>query len=554
MISLLISWIVTATVTPLLGYLLVKFRPSTAAHLAHKENVYDTKFYRLFKQSLIWCLNHKKIVLLATITCFVASIALLGAVNKEFFPDSTRPEIAVSITLPAGASQQATEETARAFAERIGNDPAVASYSYYVGMGAPRFVLPFDQTFQKNNYAEFIIVAKDMHSRVELTNRIYQLFQQDFASARGNIKVLQTGPPDPYPVMLRVTGYDHDKVRDIAGQVGAAMAATNQLTNIHGDWDEKSSIVRLQIDQDKARILGVSSKALASSLQTQISGLPIAEFRENDKTVNILFRGVKDNHHNFSRIKDINVHIGNGKYVPLDQIAKITYDAEEGLIWRRNLKPTITVQANIIPGIAATGNDIAQKVYDQIAELRNTLPLGYSIEIGGPLERSVKAKALLLEPVPMMIFVILTLLMFQFQNIPKMLMILLTAPLGMIGVSISLLITGRPMGFVVQLGILALSGIIIRNSVILIDQIDLQIKAGESIWDSIINATIHRFRPIMLTAAAAILGMFPLMSSIFWGPMAVALAGGLSVATVLTLIVLPVMYAAWYRVSPPDHI
>ena len=352
--------------------------------------------------------------------------------------------------------------------------------------------------------------------------------------------------------MLRVSGFEHYKVREIAGQVRTAMAANPNLTNINCDWDEKSPIMHLQIDQDKARVLGVTSKALATSLQAQISGSPIAEFRENDKTVNMVFRVANDNHNDLSRIKDMNIHIGNGKYVPLDQIAKITYDAEEGLIWRRDLKPTITVQANIIPGVDATGNDIAQKVYDSLTDVRTNLPLGYNIAIGGPLEGSAKARNLLLEPASMMIFVILTLLMFKFQNIPKMLLILLTAPLGMIGVSISLLVTGKPMGFVVQLGILALSGIIIRNSVILIDQIDLHLNAGESLWNSIINATILRFRPIMLTAAAAILGMLPLMSSIFWGPMAVALAGGLFIATILTLIVLPVMYAVWYKVQP-DH-
>lgn len=550
-VSLLISWIVTATVTPLLGYLFVKFRPSSATksgHAEHEQDVYNNKFYRVFQQFLVWCLHHRKIVLSVTLACFIGSLALLGAVKKEFFPDSTRPELVVSLTLPAGASQQATEEAAKAFAERVGADPAVASYSYYVGKGAPRFILPLDQTFAKSNFAEFVIVAKDMKTRVELTGRLHQLFQQDFSNVRGNIKVLQTGPPDPYPVMLRVSGYEHDKVREIAGQVRHAMAAVPTLMNVHGDWDEKSTIMRLQIDQDKARILDVSSKALATSLQAQISGASIAEFRENDKTVNMVFRVANDNPNDFSRVKDMNIHIGNGKYVPLDQIAKITYDAEEGLIWRRNQKPTITVQANIMPGAAGpTGNDITQKVYDDLKDLRAALPPGYSIDIGGSLERSVIARNLLLQAAPMMVVVILTLLMLQFQSIPKMLIILLTAPLGIIGVSISLFLTGMPMGFVVQLGILALCGIIIRNSVILVDQFELHLKAGESMWDAIIDSTIFRFRPIMLTAAAAILGMIPLMSSIFWGPMAVALAGGLFVATILTLIVLPVMYAAWYK-------
>ncbi|HEY3426513.1 MAG TPA: efflux RND transporter permease subunit, partial [Negativicutes bacterium] len=345
----------------------------------------------------------------------------------------------------------------------------------------------------------------------------------------------------------RVTGYDHEKVREIAKQVSDVMTANPNLYDINFDWNEKNKVMHLSVDQDKARMLGIDSQSLALDLQTQLSGAAIAEFYEQDKTVGIVFRMDYQNRKDLSNIKDLPIHIGNGKYVPLDQIAKISYDAEEGLIWRRDLKPTITVQADVRPEI--TGNDATKKVYADLAALRQQLPPGYSIDIGGSLERSQQSMDFLLKPVPVMIVIIITLLMIQLQKIPLMILAVLTAPLGIIGVSLSMLLTMRPMGFVAELGILALSGMIIRNSVILLDQIEQHIKAGETPWDAIIDSAVLRFRPIMLTAAAAILGMVPLIPSTFWGPMAVAIAGGLLGATILTLLVLPTMYAAWFKVK-----
>ncbi|WP_232035711.1 efflux RND transporter permease subunit [Methylomusa anaerophila] len=546
-LALLISWIVAATVTPLFGYALVKVKPAGNEH-DHNINIYDTKFYRKFKRLLVWCLQHRTIVLGVTAVCFVASIPLLGLVKKEFFPPSTRPELIVDLTLPEGSSLKATEAVAKDFAGRLKDDPTIVNYSYYVGKGAPRFVLPFDPAFNKSNFAEFVIVAKDIDTRIALAGKIDQLLKTDFDNVLGNIKILQTGPPSAYPVMLRVSGYDHEKVREIAETVRSTMVANPDLLNINLDWNEKNKVMHLTIDQDKARLLGLNTQTLANSLQAQLSGTPIAQFREKDKTVDMVFRISPADRNNLANIQNMNIHIGNGKFVPLDQIAKISYDAEEGLIWRRNLKPTITVQANAAPGI--TGNDATTQTYAALQDLRASLPPGYSIDIGGPTENSANSSKALLGLVPVMILIIITLLMLQLQSIPKMILTLLTAPLGLIGVSTGLLLTGKAMGFVVQLGILALSGIIIRNSVILIDQIDLQLKAGDSTWNAIINATIHRFRPIMLTAAAAVLAMIPLVFSVFWGPMAVAIAAGLIVATLLTLLVFPTMYAAWYKAQP----
>lgn len=544
-ISLLISWVVAGTATPLLGYSLVRIAPASNVH---DFDIYDKKFYRWFKGILTWCLTHRKQVLIATAACFIGSVFLLGLVKQQFFPASTRPELIVDLRLPEGASLQATEQEARKLAEHLADDPNIVNFTYYVGQGAPRFVLTADPTLPNNSFAEFIILARDANTRNLLESKVKELSAIELPNVRVNTKVIQTGPPDPYPVALRVTGYDHDKVREIAGQVRDLMAANPVLREVNLDWNEKNKVLHLAIDQDKARLLGIDSQSLASSLQSMLSGAPVAEFREKDKTVSIVYRVDAENRKELSRIKNLNIHIGNGKFVPLEQIAKISYDAEEGLIWRRDLKPTITVQANVIPGVM--GNDATKKVYDDLKGLRASLPPGYSIDVGGPLEQSIKASGFLLQPVPAMIVIIITLLMFQLQSIPKMLLTLMTAPLGIIGVSLALLLTGRPMGFVVQLGILALAGIIMRNSVILIDQIEQQINAGETVWNAIINATVIRFRPIMLTAAAAILGMIPLISSVFWGPMAVAIAGGLFGATVLTLLVLPTMYAAWYKINP----
>lgn len=543
-IALLISWLVSVLITPLLGQLLIKVKP--AAKSGH--DIYDTKFYRLFRRVLIWCLCRKKLVLGVTMLCFLSSIFLLKFVKQEFFPPSIRPELIVELTLPEGASLKATEQEAKRFAESLADDANIDNYSYYVGEGAPRFVLTTDPKLPANNYAQFVIVAKNTQAREVLNKKIDDLFADKFVNVRGNVKLIQTGPPSPYPIMLRVAGYDHDKVREIAQQVSIAMAANPNITDINFDWNEKSKTMHLSVDQDKARMLGIDSQTLATNLQTQLSGADISEFREKDKTVDVVFRIDSQNRNNLAHIKDLNIHIGNGKFVPLEQIAKISYEAEDGLIWRRDLKPTITVQANVTKG--ATGNDAAKLVYANLEKLRNDLPPGYSITIGGSLESSQKAIGYLLQPVPVMLIIIFTLLMFQLQKMSLMILTVLTAPLGIIGVSISMLLTQRPMGFVSELGILALSGMIIRNSVILIDQIEQHIKDGETVWDAIIDSTILRFRPIMLTAAAAILGMIPLMASTFWGPMAVAIAGGLFGATVLTLLVLPTMYAAWFKVKP----
>jgi multidrug efflux pump len=549
-IALLASWIVAATVTPLFGYLLIK--PSSKKDKQKKHSIYDTKLYRLFKQALLWCLTHRKIVLAATLLLFIASIGLFRFTKEEFFPASTRNELIVQLKLPEGSSLKNTESIAAQFAQELQDNPLIDYYTYHVGEGAPRFVLTFDPTFNKTNFAEFVIVAKNTEARSKLNKTVSEILNEDFPSVQSHTKVISTGTSADYPIMLRVEGLDHDKVREIAKQVQTIMRSDSATQNVNMNWDEKSKVMHLSIDQDKARTLGITSEALASTLQTELSGTAITEFRERDKTIPLIFRFDTQFRNDPAVIKDLSIHIGNGSYVPLAQIANISFAAEDGLIYRRDLKPTITVRAEIKS--EAAGDDITRKVYNNLSELRSSLPSGYSIKYDGATEESIKATKMLLTPVPAMIIVIMVLLMLQLQSISKMILTLLTAPLGIIGVSIGLFLTEKPIGFTVQLGILALSGIIMRNSVILIDQIDQHLADGESLWDSIIHAALSRLRPILLTAAAAILAMIPLISNIFWGPMAVAIGAGLLVATVLTLLVLPVMYAVWYKVdSKPPH-
>lgn len=549
-LALLISWFVSVMVAPLLGYILLKKKSGSATEF--HADIYNTKFYQRFKIILIWCLTHRKVVLGTTAVCFIGSILLFGVVKKEFFALTTRTELIVEMILPEGTSIGETERTAQRFAQYIHGDSRIERYAYYTGKGAPRFVLSFDPVLPDSNYAQFIIETKDVKARTELNQRVQELLAENFTNTLGHVKVILNGPPSPYSVMLRVSGYEHQKVREIATQVRNIMANNPKLHTVNMNWNEKNKVIRLEINQDKMRMLGIDSQRLALELQAQLSGAIVGELREKDKTVSMIFRMDEEYRNSVSKIKDITVHIGNGQVVPVDQIANIAYAAEDGLIWRRNLKPTITVQSEVVSGI--TGNDATKEVYDSLQQLRNELPDGYNIEVGGSVEKSNISAGYLLQSIPLMVIIIISLMMIQLQNIPKMFLTLLTAPLGIIGVSISLLVTNSPLGFVVQLGILALAGIIIRNSIILIDQIGQHMKEGETIGDAIIDSTIIRFRPIMLTALAAILGMLPLMVNIFWGPMAIAIGGGLFVATILTLLVLPTMYAAWYKVDISNHI
>lgn len=542
--ALLISWIVSVMVAPLFGYYLIKIKKDKI-----EKDPYDNRFYRFFRKVLTWCLTHRVIVIGGTAALFVFSVGLMKFIPQEFFPPSLRPEIIVEMTLPEGSSMQATQAEAAKLSQYLDTQKdKMDGYSYYVGEGAPRFVLTLEPVLPANNYAQFVVVAKDVSERESLTQLIQKQLADTQPNVRVNIKNIPLGPPSDYPIMLRVSGYDVDKVKGYAQQIAKKVSEDPNTENVFLNWEQKSKVMHLELDQDKLRAMGLSGTDVAKTLYTELSGATIAEYYAADKTIGIQLRLQDNDRNDLSKIKNIPIYIGTG-YVPLDQVAKISYAAEDGLIWRRDLKPTITVEGNIKSG---TANDATQKAYDSIQEIRDSMPFGYTVEVDGALENSQKSLKYLLGPVPVMILLIMTLLMFQLRNVSQMVLTLITAPMGLIGVAIGMLLFGKSLGFVAYLGILALGGMIIRNSVILIDQIKKHMEAGEDPWNAVIDSAVLRFRPIMLTAAAAILGMLPLMRNIFFGPMAVAIASGLLVATVLTLLVLPTMYAAWYKIKKTE--
>lgn len=537
-IALILSWIVSVMVAPLFGTYIIKIDKVADGEL------YNSRFYKAFRRVLEIFLSHRVIVLAGTCAVFAVSIFAARFVQMEFFPPSIRPEILIKLTLPEGSSLAATQAEADRFAKFLDdNQGDLENFVYYVGRDTPRFVLTIAPKTNADNVAKFVVTAKG-DNRDGLIKKIRAELADNFPLVRANIQLIQTGPPADYPIMIRVSGTDLDKVHDLAAQVADKIAADSNVTEIVLDWHEKSKVARIDLDTDKLRALGVTTQAVKSTLYTELTGAKVAEFYTGDRTIAIDLRLAAADRNNLAALKNLPVYLGAAGYVPLEQIAKISYGAEFGLINRRNLKPTVTVQANILSG---TANDATKRALAATEDLRKNLPLGYKIEAGGDLEQSNKATNHLLVPMPLLVFVIMTLLMIQLGDLRAMILTLLTAPLGLIGVIFAMIALSKPLGFVAEMGVIALSGMIIRNSVILIDQIQSHLSKGENLHDAIIDSAVLRFRPIMLTAAAAILGMLPLMRSIFWAPMAVAIAGGLLVATVLTLLVLPVMYATVYK-------
>lgn len=546
-LALVLSWLAAVYFTPYLGYLLLKTRSGDGAH----HEVFDTPFYARFRRLVDWCVQWRKTVILITLATFVLGIFSFRFVQKQFFPDSSRPELMVEMWLPEGASIAQTEQEAKRFEAALRGDADVASITTFVGTGAPRFYLPLDQIFPQSNVAQLIVLPVDVEVRERLRLRIVALLAEQFPQLRGRVKLLPNGPPVAYPVQFRVIGPDAAGVRRIADEVRQIMSANPNTVGVNDNWNENIKVLRLDIDQDKARALGVTTDAIARVTQTVLTGAPVAEYRDGDKLIDIVMRAPRNERDALTDLRNVQVPTSQGTVVPLTQLARVEMRSEPGIVWRENRDFGVTVQADVIDGVQ--GPTVTAQINPQLDKLRANLPPGYLITVAGAEEESGKAGASIAAQLPLCVFLIFTLLMLQLHSFSRSVMVFLTGPLGLIGAAATLLLLNAPMGFVAQLGITALVGMIIRNSVILVDQIEQDVRAGVPQWTAIVEAAVRRCRPIVLTAAAAVLAMIPLSRSTFWGPMAVAIMGGLVVATVLTLLFLPALYAAWFRVRRPER-
>ncbi|HEX5363944.1 MAG TPA: efflux RND transporter permease subunit [Gallionella sp.] len=549
-IALVTSWIVAVVFTPYLGYKLLDPKKLIARAQRHGEDIYDTPFYRRFRTLLTWCLRNRWKVIGGTVLIFVLSMAAFGKfVQKQFFPAASRLELMVDVWLPQGASLKATAQEVERIERMLKGDAAVDYYSSYIGNGAPRFFLSLDQQLFADNFGQFVIVTKDLKAREDLKQRLEQRFAaDDYSHLRVRVVRLENGPPIGYPVQFRVLGEDVAQIRVIAEQVAVLMRASEHLQNVNFNWNEKIKSLRVEVDQDRARKLGTSSQEVAQAMQAWLNGVALTQYREGDQLIDVVWRGgAGEETRSLDRLPDIDIPLAGGRHVPLAQIAKLVPVQEEGIIWRRNRLPAMTVRADMADKVQPA--TVSVQLNAQLDELRAKLPSGYRIEMGGSVEESAKGQTAIMAVMPLMLVGVFTLLMLQLQSISRSVIVLLTAPLGLIGVALALLIFQVPFGFVANLGFIALAGMIMRNSVILVDQIRQDEEAGKNQWEAIIGSTVRRFRPIMLTAAAAILAMIPLTRQVFWGPMAVSIMGGLVVATLLTCLFLPALYAAWYRVK-----
>ena len=549
--ALILSWIASVLVSPVLGYKIIENKAEKPEsewtrrdHIMHR---LKTVFYARFESLLHWALGHHKAVLLLTLGAFILSLLSFPLIKQEFFPSSTRNEIIVSMQFPQSSSIDYTQNQAKSLDALLKDNEHIDHFTTYVGEGSPLFVLTLEPELPRANFMQTIIVTKSLEDRDALFKDLQDQLNDQYPSALINMQFVQIGPPSKYPVMLRVSGPDASEVKTIANDVKAKMQEDKDLHNIAFDWPDTEPVAQIHIDPDKARMLGINSYAVSLHLQSLLSGTKSGEYYEGNQTIPVTFRLSGNENHNLAALSSLPIQTGNGSYVPLSQIATISMSQEEGIIWHRNMMPTISIHANVGPDVL--GNAKTKEIYNKLAEYRQDLPTGYTIDLDGSAEKSVTAVQKLLMPMPIMLFAIMTILMFQLKRIALMFMALFTAPLGLIGVVLALNITRTPLGFMAILGIIALSGMIIRNSIILLDQIEIHRAEGQSAREAIINSATLRFRPIMLTAIAAILGMIPLMGSVFWSPLAIAFSGGLLVATILTLIVLPVMYATWYKVK-----
>ncbi|WP_280151363.1 efflux RND transporter permease subunit [Piscinibacter sp. XHJ-5] len=547
-LSLILSWVVAVIFTPYIGYRLLREEPG--AH--HDEDaVYRRGFYAVFRRVVDACLVHRKLVIGVTVAAFIGSMALFKLVPQQFFPASDRPELMVDLWMPEAATFEASQREVAALEARLKDDPDVVAVTSYVGGGSPRFYLPLDVQTPNLNLGELMVMTRGGEARERVLARIQALFDDEFPLVRGRVNRLENGPPVGYPVQFRVYGQDPRQVQRTAEAVAQIMRGDPHIRRVNQDWGAPLKRVRVEVDQDKARRLGITSREIQDALEASLDGTTVTSYREADKDLDVVARLVEAERTDLNNLKDAKIYLSNGKFVPVSQVARLSLESEDSVLWRRNRVPTVTVRADVA---GAQAPDVTLALKPRLDELASRLPLGYGIDVGGAFESSHKAHASIFAVMPLMLVAVLVLLMLQLQDIKKMTLVLLTAPLGLIGVSLMLAAFRIPFGFVAMLGVIALAGMIIRNSVILVVQIDHDLQAGAPLWTAIVESTVRRLRPIVLTALAAILAMIPLTHSVFWGPMAWAIMGGLFVATLLTLLFLPALYASWYGARRPQAV
>jgi len=547
-IALMVSWVVAVTFTPYIGFVLLKVKPHGAGESGH--DVFATPNYQRFRTLVNGCVKWRKSTIALTLLVFGLGVFGFNFIEKQFFPDSSRRELMVEMWSPEGTTFRANEAQVKKFEAFIQAQPDVESVTSYVGTGSPRFYLPLDQIFPQTNVSQIVVLPKDLAAREVLRQKIVQVFKTDFPEVRGRVRLLPNGPPVPYPVQFLVAGPHIAQVRVLAEQVKDILRANKNTVGVNDNWNESVKVLRLELDQGKLRALGVSSRNVMQAANTVLSGTTIGQFREDNKLIDIVVREPFAERASMAVLNDVTLPTASGKAVTFAQLARPQLGWEPGVVWREGREWAITVQSDVREGIQ--GPTVSTQVGEQLVALRASLPAGYSIRLAGAAADSSAAEASIAANVPLVLFIVFTLLMLQLHSFSRALMVFLTGPLGVAGAAMALLLLHRPLGFVANLGIIALFGMIIRNSVILVDQIEQDIAGGAEPWDAIVESAVRRCRPIILTAAAAALAMIPLSRSVFWGPMAVAIMGGLVVATALTLLFLPALYAAWFRVKKPQ--
>ena len=542
--TLLLSWVASIFVSPVLGYRFIRVKAG------EKKSAFADRAYRLFYKAIAWCIRFKKTVIIGTAAIFAGTVALIPFVNQEFFPDSVRPEIILDVNLPSGASIKETKEVMAGIADNLYGDNRVSSFSTYVGDSAPRFILLFDPLAPEDSHGQMILVARDSKVRDSLRDDTLAFIAEQYPDARAHARLITTGPPAEYPIMLRLSGKNVEDTAKFAKEAAALVSQYPGMKNVSMDWPEETPVVRLKIDQDKVRKLGGDNYSISRDLYVKLSGYKVAESYQGNQLVPISFRLEGSNAARLADLSSLPVHVGSGRYVPLGEIADISYENETSTIWRRDLHPTITIRGET--GGDKTADSVVNELYDRtLKEFREHLPDGYTLEKGGAIENSEKSVQYLAAPVPIMIFLILMILMFELDKIPLMVIAGITGPLGLIGAILSLFLTRQPMGFVSIVGMLALSGMVVRNSIILLDQIRQHLADGKKPYDAVIESAALRFRPIMLSSVTDVLGFVPLIPSPFWRPLAVSFIGGLLLATAIGLLVVPALYCWYYKVEGP---